>query len=479
MSKKSHTRRNVILGTGATIAAGVGGYFGYKHFTRLPEAYKDQPNLRQFTHINYSNNNINLSLDEIPTRQFGQPTTMFGFNKQILANALDIYTEQIYFLNIKNNLKEPSSLLIPGIFGHYGANALASIAPGQTGVCEVDTSRITQQMFSFLRPMDFENGGRQLVNGLTMPVFVKYKPTIPPRRDYFPDNLPQYDLFITGLTVENGMVKQNSDPYKNGQEGNTILVNGDVRPKLLIPQQSAVRFRVTNATLNQYLLFDFAENNEIWLYGTDNGYINEPRLLKELFLVPGARLDIMVYFKSKDSVAIKLRNYNRGLGDAVIANTILMDIFFQLPAGEHTHLPVKISDNEQLGNPVSSYFFDITAQLEGDNFISYININGEHFDNVKDQVISIKQDSVYELKFRNTAAFDITMHFSGLQVQLKSSTGQANKENTFTAFRDVINLTPNETVIVMLKPKNIGNYFIYAANLPSNTNNDIIHVEVI
>jgi len=100
-----------------------------------------------------------------------------------------------------------------------------------------------------------------------------------------------------------------------GREGTTLLVNGRVRPKLVVRSGAPQRWRIVNAAKSRFFQFDL-DGQLMTRIGGDGGLMEEPQRLDTLVLAPGERADILVSPKGKpgstyDVVAVP---FNRGYG---------------------------------------------------------------------------------------------------------------------------------------------------------------------
>ncbi|WP_454778543.1 multicopper oxidase family protein [Georgenia muralis] len=110
------------------------------------------------------------------------------------------------------------------------------------------------------------------------------------------DDLPAGRVLVVSdvsLTAD-GAVRQVSMPERMmGREGETVLVNGQVRPRITAAPGERQRWRVVNACTSRHLRLEL-EGQEVTVLGVDLGRQAEPPSLGDLLLAPGNRADLLV-----------------------------------------------------------------------------------------------------------------------------------------------------------------------------------------
>lgn len=91
--------------------------------------------------------------------------------------------------------------------------------------------------------------------------------------------------------------------------GNCMMVNGRTWPYCSVEPRRH-RLRILNGCNSRVLILKFSDPRiEMWLIGSDGGYLRAPVRLKQLLLAPAARADVIVEFASlRPGATVTLRN---------------------------------------------------------------------------------------------------------------------------------------------------------------------------
>jgi bilirubin oxidase len=93
--------------------------------------------------------------------------------------------------------------------------------------------------------------------------------------------------------------------------GNTMLVNGVVKPQLTLPKQ-IVRLRMLNAELQRGLNLGLSDNSTFYVIGNDVGLLNAPAPVTRVQLTPGERVEVLLNLQNAtvNSTTLNLMAYN-------------------------------------------------------------------------------------------------------------------------------------------------------------------------
>ncbi len=78
--------------------------------------------------------------------------------------------------------------------------------------------------------------------------------------------------------------------------GNTIMVNGEVWPKMLV-DQALYRFRLLDGSNARFYSLSFSNGMGFTVIGSDGGYLKSPAKVGKLTIAPGGRYDVLVDFR--------------------------------------------------------------------------------------------------------------------------------------------------------------------------------------
>lgn len=107
-----------------------------------------------------------------------------------------------------------------------------------------------------------------------------------------------------------------------GREGNNILVNGRIAPRLLAERGRRQRWRLVNAAVSRYFNLDFGQTAAPQVFtriGGDGGLMQTPITGDTLLLTPGQRADVVVApdAPAGTRLAVRWLPYDRGFGTDV------------------------------------------------------------------------------------------------------------------------------------------------------------------
>src|SRR5262249_18219456 len=100
-----------------------------------------------------------------------------------------------------------------------------------------------------------------------------------------------------------------------GREGGYVLVNGKVRPRLVVRSGAPERWRLGNAAKSTFFQMDLVVQ-KFPRIGADGGYLEHPVTLDSLVIAPGERADVVVAPKLKPGSELQILSFpfNRGYG---------------------------------------------------------------------------------------------------------------------------------------------------------------------
>jgi FtsP/CotA-like multicopper oxidase with cupredoxin domain len=186
-------------------------------------------------------------------------------------------------------------------------NVFNHFMPDDRFLLEYDTSRQESGTLSFYHPHVHGTVAEQIWGGLAGALVVEDET----------DVLAEYE---THILILKDIRLQGSEPepynsimdYKNGKEGDIVMVNGQVNPQLPIKPGQVQRWRILNASTARFYKLSF-ENHTMFLIGTDGGMLDKPYPLSNILLSPGERIDILVKAnQTPGTYRLLSLPYNRG-----------------------------------------------------------------------------------------------------------------------------------------------------------------------
>lgn len=131
-----------------------------------------------------------------------------------------------------------------------------------------------------------------------------------------------------------------------GREGNILLVNGKVRPKLLARQGRPQRWHMVNASRARYYWFKVPSARMVRV-GGDGGLLEAPLPIDDLLLAPGERADVVVFPEGQpgSSQLVEWLPYERGYETSQRPKEPMFDLVYSDEAGlKAPELPTHLRD---------------------------------------------------------------------------------------------------------------------------------------
>ncbi|MBW4562889.1 MAG: multicopper oxidase family protein [Mojavia pulchra JT2-VF2] len=230
-----------------------------------------------------------------------------------------------------------------------------------------------------------------------------------------------------------------------GKYGNLCLVNGAYRPKL-VPQKSLLRLRLVNTSNARPFRLKFQEH-PMHLIVTDDGFIEKPVTVEELFLSPGERAEVLIQLKRAGTFNLLHLPYDDGnfvVGSEPAKEEALLTVV--VPATpKRLPLPTRLASVDAL-SPEQAVTTR-TVQFGGAIPFNYT-VNGKQFDPERvDFRGRLNTLEIWEIENHNGLIHPFHLHTYPFQVlarqDAKSSTW---RPEPFPAWRDNINLSGHSKV---------------------------------
>lgn len=304
----------------------------------------------------------------------------------------------------------------------------------------------------------------QTYKGLAGSFIVKSKDD--PLRD-----LPEQHWLISDLRLdENGNIPENTAlDWMNGREGNFVLINGQLEPKITI--KGTERIRIWNACNARYLRLKILDC-KIIVIGSDGGLLESPQNQEELFLSPGERYEIIVETSTKRNTHLVLLPYNREkMMQAFEPETITLAEVTVSPLDKP--IPQKLRELPPLETPQETkhiVYTEVMNHSEGhghddmqgmsamsmQDLQNMFLINGKTYDMGRMDLTS-KVNVPEKWVIKNDSHMDHNFHLHGTQFYVLSHelNGKVSKPD-YKSLKDTINLKPYETVSIICKQQLTG-----------------------
>ena len=304
------------------------------------------------------------------------------------------------------------------------------------------------------------NSIEQLGRGLVGPLIVKEQEEYPVDQDLI--------VFVKDFRfAKDAQIVDNFSNFHNmaheGNIGNVVTVNGQLRPTLSLKPNSRVRLRFINASNARIIQPVFPEEMKATIIAWDGNPI-DPVAHFKIPLAPGNRFDVVVDIpESSKEVFVQddyYRNYQmfgiQSLGKKVRSKLL----------GEVKKLP----DNPQPKLDLNKTW-DLDLVLEGGAMSGMMGmfssggiwqLNGMSMEKDKmgagKPIFNMKMGVVYKIKITNATALQHPMHFHGHSFQVLSKMPSRPKAPYWS---DTVLIPPKGETTIALKADNPGKWMIH------------------
>jgi FtsP/CotA-like multicopper oxidase with cupredoxin domain len=242
-----------------------------------------------------------------------------------------------------------------------------------------------------------------------------------------------------------------------GREGDVRLVNGKSEPTLDVAAGQMERWRVINASSARYVLLSIG-GEEFSIVGTGGGLIESPVSARELLLVPGNRVDIVVGpLVEGAELSVNAMPYDRHTGKprverfATVRVGAARESMAMIPARMRSIEPLATLD----ATPDRVVKMSESLNLRrGTDF----KINGEMHHN--DKPVTVGELQVWDVV--NASHMDHPFHLHGFFFQVLSVNGVAP---AYRAWQDTVNVPPKGRVRIAWMPDDRPGFWMYHCHI--------------
>ena len=240
----------------------------------------------------------------------GTNATLLTYNGQHPGPLIRVRKGQLFRLKFTNNLPDddqknmlgyPTRVtnihthglhVTPGdnMNGTHGDNMMVTVMSGTTKeeVYEYDLSKHPGGNLNFYHPHIHGCVADQMWAGMSAPLIVEDE--VATLQEFEEQVLVLKDIELSGSQPAPHSSRMQ---YMHGKEGNTVMVNGQVNPRLTIKRGQVQRWRVVNACTARFFNLSL-QGHTMYVVGTDGGLLRTPYPVTSVLLSPGERLDLLV-----------------------------------------------------------------------------------------------------------------------------------------------------------------------------------------
>lgn len=372
----------------------------------------------------------------------GVKTEVWTYNGILPGPYLRATVGDTLIVHFKNSLPEPTTI-------HWHGLRVPNSMDGAPGLTQEPIAPGGQFRYEFvLRDAGTYwyhphlDSSAQVGWGLYGPIVVQ-DPRDP---DVFGDDLV---LMFSDISLDPQGVrlpKDNGGAFSDlfGREGDVILVNGRVRPRLHVRAGKPQRWRIINAARARYFSVSVPRSSLVRI-GGDNGLAAQSAVMNRLLVVPGERLDVVHTSRAAPGTRSTARwvPFDRGYGTSFKrVSEPMMDIdTVNLPAVTPPVIQERLRDIPRLEiDGAVETTLDLTIQLDGK--VVEMGINGVPSWNAKPLHARLGETHVWTLT--NNSAFDHPFHLHGYFFQVLDGGGSPE-------WKDTVNVPVKSRVRIAVK----------------------------
>lgn len=234
----------------------------------------------------------------------GQTVNALTYNGSFPGPLLRLREGETVQLQFENRTDTDSNLHFHGLSlspGGRADNVWIHLPPGVSFDYEFVVPRGNAGLHWY-HPHIHGSTARPMFRGLAGPILVE--------GDYDFERALDCDdrlLVLKDITLDGDSVAPHTrNEWAVGKEGKWLLVNGVERP-VIRARKSLVRLRLLNASNARYWRLKRSDERPLVVIAHDGRYLDRPRESADVFLVPGARAEVLVPFV--DAVPLELWYY--------------------------------------------------------------------------------------------------------------------------------------------------------------------------
>ncbi len=379
----------------------------------------------------------------------------WGFNNSVPGPVIKARKGDTVVVTVKNELQEPT------IIHWHGIRLLATmdgtrdaqqpIPPGEEFVYRFQVPDAGTFWYH-----SHENETEQMERGMYGALIVEddADPVVDGDRVFMIDDMKLTNVydFRRGNRVQRWIERH------DGREGETLLINGQERPRISKHAGQTERWRIINSSSARYFRL-FMEGVPFRIMAADGGLIEKVREVTELLIVPGERYDILVGpFEEGRNIKIESLPYNR-----MTFVKSRREVFATVEVGTPALSSAQIPENLRSIKPLASAGAPVTRKIRLSvdpslkNIIDFRVNNDVH---TLDKPVYVGELQVWEVF--NASLMDHPFHLHGFFFQVLEVDGKAPD---YRAWKDTVNLAPRSRVRIAWIPDNRPGRWMYHCHI--------------
>ena len=441
------------LATSAPFAAPAPSDQHHEHGTPAPSAAAVPTAPSVLQNLSSTPNTVEVNLTAAPaTVRLGPSaaTPVYAYNGQVPGPTLEVREGDRVIVHFKNDLPEETTIHWHGLHIPVEAdgNPMDPVPPGGS-YDYIFTIQPGMAGTYWYHPHPHHTTLHQIDSGLFGGLIIRAAD------DPLPEALPERLMLISDhrfkddgtLDVPAAHAALPRFDEVTGREGETVLVNGQLRPTLSIRSGELQRWRVVNTSPGRYYRLSLTGHSFLCV-GSDGGLFERPVEVKEVLLAPADRVELLVRGTGAPGSQVVLQSlpYDRYKPDSRPADwkTPLNLLTLQYTAEEPTTslaIPAVLRPVPALdpSKAVTTRTIRLTADAVGST------INDRPF-SMNRVDIRAKLNTTEIWRITNTLPADHPFHLHGFSFQVLDSSGAP-----IPRWEDTVNVRKDSTVQLVVE----------------------------
>lgn len=406
----------------------------------------------------------------------GKMTELWLYNGQAPGPLIELYEGDHVEIEFENQLDQATTIHWHGlpVPSDQDGNPQDAVLPGQSRYYRFTLPEGCAGTYWY-HPHPHGKSSEQVAHGLGGTIIVRSPKD--PLKEY-----TEQHWAISDLRLDiNGHIPANTGPdWMNGREGQFVLLNGQRQP--LIQTNTAERIRVWNSCSARYLRLHIPGAQLIQV-GTDGGLLEQPLpAANSILLAPAERVEFFIQAEKDLNSTLQALYYDRQKmmvkekpETLTLAGLTIRHQEIDLPKQLRTipAIPAAASTAKVVFSEVMPMNHDMSMQsghgpaMESSSGMNHQGMGGMNQETMMPGMAAMRSmfrinNQVYDMEridlrcrtgewqywdVINDSHMDHPFHLHGTQFQvLERQTGSRSVAETFRAWRDTVNLRPNETV---------------------------------
>ncbi|GKU27587.1 multicopper oxidase mco [Clostridium folliculivorans] len=378
----------------------------------------------------------------------GTETKTTGYNGNFLGPVIRVNKGDEVNIHVNNKLSEPTTVHWHGLELN-GENDGGPDQAIQAGATWNPSFVINQQAATlWYHPHFSGTTATQVYSGLAGLFYVddEISKNLNIPKEYGVNDIP---LVIQDRSFnKDGSFKYDTN-MMDGATGDTILVNGAIKPYLDV-KRVKMRFRIVNGANASNFNLKLDNGSAFYQIASDGGFLESPISQKSILLAPGERAEIIIDFSK----------YDKGTKVSLMSDkTEILNFNVKEDGNDTTEIPGVLTKINKIEKSQATKVRNFDLQGMG----NMVSINGQKFDmNRIDETVKQGDIEIWNITSENSMMHNMghPFHIHGVQFQILSRDGKepATEEK---GWKDTVYIEPNEKVSIIVRFNNKGTFMYH------------------